>query len=252
MNDPGRDGTDTDCLPTYTAPTDHARTELAAAGARLAALGLSPGSSGNLSVRQGDRLFVTPTGADLAHLAPGTLSVLDLDGTHLDGPKPSKEHPLHTAFYRRDRAARAVIHLHSRYAAAASCLPPWSERSAIPPLTPYFVMRVGQTPLLPYAPPGDARQAEDMERLPFPVRAVLLQNHGPVVSGTSLASALEAAIEVEEVSALLLALGERPARLLSTAEATALAARHGSCWTPGADPVPEQASPRADFTDRRP
>lgn len=122
------------------------RTELAAAGARLAALGLSPGSSGNLSVRIDDHILITPTGADLAHVDPDGLSVLAPDGTHLDGPRPSKEFPLHSAFYRRDPATRAVVHLHARHATAVSCLDPWSARSAVPPLTPYFVMRVGQTP----------------------------------------------------------------------------------------------------------
>ncbi|OON74680.1 class II aldolase/adducin family protein [Streptomyces tsukubensis] len=206
------------------------RGDLAAAGAHLAALGLSPGSSGNLSVLDGDRILITPTGADLARIDPDALSVLDLEGGHLDGPRPSKEFPLHAAFYRRDPAARAVVHLHSRHATAVSCLPPWSRRSAVPPLTPYFVMRVGQTPLLPYAPPGDAEQAGDLERLPFPLRAALLQNHGPAVAGTSMGAAVDAAVELEEVSALLLALGERPARLLTPAEAEVLAAKYGSPW----------------------
>lgn len=203
---------------------------LAAAGAHLAALGLSPGSSGNLSVRDGGLLYITLTGADLSRLDPDGLSVLDQDGTHLEGPRPSKEFPLHTALYRRDAATRAVVHLHSRHAAALSCLPPWSGRSAVPPLTPYFVMRVGQTPLLPYAPPGDPGQAEELERLPFPLRAALLQNHGPVVSGVSVRAAVDAAVEIEEVSALLLALGDRPARLLTDEEAGELARRYGSCW----------------------
>lgn len=99
------------------------RTDLAVAGARLAALGLSPGSSGNLSVRVDDRILITPTGADLAEVDPDGLSVLDLAGTHLDGPRPSKEFPLHSAFYRRDPGNRAVVHLHARNATAVSCLP---------------------------------------------------------------------------------------------------------------------------------
>lgn len=206
------------------------RTELADAGARLAALGLSPGSSGNLSVRIGDRILITPTGADLAGIDPDGLSVLDLGGTHLEGPRPSKEFPLHSAFYRRDAGTRAVVHLHARHATAVSCLPPWSRRSAVPPLTPYFVMRVGQTPLVPYAPPGDAGQAEDLARLPFPFRAALLQNHGPVLAGPTMARAVDAAVELEEVSALLLALGERSPRLLTDDEARALGETYGAPW----------------------
>ncbi|MEU6447230.1 class II aldolase/adducin family protein [Streptomyces sp. NPDC048594] len=206
--------------------------ELVAAAAHLAGLGLSPGSSGNVSVRDGDRVLTTPTGADLAALDPHGLSVLDLDGRHLDGPAPSKEYPLHLAFYRREHATRAVVHLHSRHAAAASCRSPWSERSALPPLTPYFVMRVGQIPLLPYAPPGDPAQAAGLERIAFPCRAALLQNHGPVVAGTSLRAATEGAIEVEEASALSLLLGDRPVRLLTPEEATALATRYGTYWEP--------------------
>ncbi|MEU6289626.1 class II aldolase/adducin family protein [Streptomyces sp. NPDC015140] len=206
--------------------------ELVAAAAHLAGLGLSPGSSGNVSVRDGDRVLTTPTGADLAALDPHGLSVLDLGGRHLDGPAPSKEYPLHLAFYRREHATRAVVHLHSRHAAAASCRSPWSERSALPPLTPYFVMRVGQIPLLPYAPPGDPAQAAGLERIAFPCRAALLQNHGPVVAGTSLRAATEAAIEVEEACALHLLLGDQPVRLLTPEEATALATKYGTYWEP--------------------
>ncbi|MBU6535015.1 class II aldolase/adducin family protein [Streptomyces sp. NPDC057245] len=207
--------------------------ELVATAAHLAGLGLSPGSSGNVSARDGDRVLVTPTGTDLAALDPGSLSVLDLDGNHLDGPAPSKEYPLHLAFYRREHATRAVVHLHSRHAAALSCRrAPWSGRSALPPITPYFVMRVGQIPMLPYAPPGDPAQASDLELLAFPCRAALLQNHGPVVAGTSLRAAAEAAIEVEEASALLLLLGEQPVRHLAPEEATALARKYGTYWEP--------------------
>ncbi|MFF1697700.1 class II aldolase/adducin family protein [Streptomyces sp. NPDC058257] len=208
-----------------------ARHDLAAAGARLASLGLSPGSSGNLSIREGSRVLITPTGTDLSAIDADGLTVLDLDGTHREGPRPSKEFPLHTAFYRRDPAAQAVVHLHSRHATAASCRLAWSEQSALPPLTPYFVMRVGQTPLLPYAPPGDARQAAELEQLPFPFRAALLQNHGPVVSGTSVTAAVDSAIELEETAALVLALGTLPKRLLTAEEASALAAKYGTPWT---------------------
>jgi 3-dehydro-4-phosphotetronate decarboxylase len=200
------------------------------AGAHLDALGLSPGASGNLSVRDGDRVLITPTGTPLAGLDAGALSVLAPDGTHLAGPRPSKEFPLHLALYRRDAAATAVVHLHSRHAAAVSCLPPWSARSAVPPLTPYFVMRVGQTPLIPYAPPGDPAQAAAVEARQGVFRAALLQNHGPIVAGVSMRAAVEAAVELEEVCALLLLLGDREPRLLADGEARELAARYGSPW----------------------
>lgn len=206
------------------------RDELVAQGAHLAGLGLSPGSSGNLSARDGDRILMTPTGADLASLSPDALSELSPDGRHLTGPRPSKEFPLHTAFYRRDPSLGAVVHLHSRNATAASCLPAWSERSAIPPLTPYFLMRVGQTPLIPYAPPGDAAQAVGLERLPFPFHAVLLQNHGPVAAATSLTAAAEAAVELEEVSALHVLLHRAGPRLLEPPEIAALTQRYGTHW----------------------
>ncbi|GAB2685418.1 aldolase [Saccharopolyspora gloriosae] len=206
------------------------RKELVAAGARLAALGLSPGSSGNLSVRVGDRMLLTPTGADLAELDPEALSELSLHGEHLAGPRPSKEFPLHGAFYRRDPGTGAVVHLHSRNAAGVACLAPWSPRSAIPPLTPYFVMRVGQSPLIPYAAPGDPAQADVLEALDFDFRAALLQNHGPITSGATLAAAVDAAVEIEEVSALLLRLGSHRPRLLEPEQIRELTAKYGTTW----------------------
>lgn len=206
------------------------RTELAAAGARLAALGLSPGSSGNLSVRIDDRVLITPTGADLAEVDPDGLSVLALDGTHLDGPRPSKEFPLHGAFYRRDDATRAVVHLHARNATAVSCLPPWSARSAVPPLTPYFVMRVGQTPSS-----RTPRPATRTRPRPWPCCLSRSVRHSsrttaPSSCGPTMARAVDAAVELEEVSALLLSLGERSPRLLTPAEADALARTYDSPW----------------------
>ncbi|NJQ05742.1 class II aldolase/adducin family protein [Streptomyces lonarensis] len=227
------------------------RTDLVEAGRALTAAGLSPGSSGNLSVRVGNRLYVTPTGTRLDDLTEDGLAVLDADApvatplaaAHLSGPRPSKEFPLHLALYHRDPGATAVVHLHSAHAAAYSCLPAWSERSAVPPLTPYFVMRVGQTPLVPYAAPGDVPQAEGLGELDFPFRAVLLQNHGPVTSGPDMAAAVDAAVELEETSRLLLLLGGRDPRLLTAAEAGHLAERYGSHWDahPGAVAVPAPA-----------
>jgi 3-dehydro-4-phosphotetronate decarboxylase len=209
-----------------------ARKALVEAGRQLVELGLSPGASGNLSVREGNRMAITPTGVLLGELDVDGLSLLELDGTVVAGPKPSKEFPLHLAMYRRDPAADSVVHVHSAHAVAVSCLPAWSERSAVPPLTPYFVMRVGQVPLIGYAAPGDPRQAGDVEDIPFDFRAALLQNHGSLVATMGMEDAVAAAVELEETCRLLLLLGGRPARLLTGEEAATLAARYGSPWGP--------------------
>ncbi|PYY53186.1 aldolase [Curtobacterium sp. MCSS17_011] len=205
--------------------------DVVAAGQRLSELGLSPGTSGNISARDGDRIVMTPTGSDMGALEAADLSVLSFDGELLSGGKASKEFPFHRAMYRRDSGTTAVVHLHSPHAAAISCTPAWSERSAIPPLTPYFVMRSGQTPLIAYASPGDPSQADRMERLPFPFNAALLQNHGSVAAGNTMADAIAAAVELEEVCRLMLLLGDRPLTLLPEGEAEHLAEKYGSYWT---------------------
>lgn len=216
--------------------------DLVAAGRQLTALGLSPGSSGNLSVRVGDTIVMSPTGSDLAGLHAQQLSVLDFEGKLLSGPKASKEYPFHRAMYRRNVETSAIVHLHSTYAAGVSCLEPWSTMSALPPVTPYFVMRVGQTPLIPYAAPGDSSQAGIIENLGFPFGAVLLQNHGSITSGLTMAAAVDAAIELEEACKLLLLLGTKRARYLTSREAFALASAYSSPWTASDDGavVPQQ------------
>ncbi|MFD1719577.1 class II aldolase/adducin family protein [Georgenia deserti] len=208
---------------------------LVAAGRAVVAAGLSPGSSGNISVRTGDRMLMSPTGARLDELRVDSLAIVDMAGEHIGGPRPSKEKWLHRAMYARTPEARGVVHVHSRHAVAASCLPAWHSCSALPPLTPYFVMRVGQTPLLPYAPPGDPGQAEELETLDIPCRAVLLQNHGSVVAGTNIASAVDAAVELEEAAWLRLALAGSGPRTLQQEEVLDLARRHGTPWTVDVD-----------------
>lgn len=206
---------------------------LAEAGTKLASLGLSPGSSGNLSVRSDAGLRMTPTGASLDALHGIELTELDADGRWLRGGTPSKEVPLHLGFYRRDAAFRAVVHLHSPYATTLSCLPPWSERSAVAPISPYFVMRVGQTPLLPYRAPGHAGLGADVEGVPFAIRAVLLQNHGQVVAAPTLDGALELAIELEEACRLQLSLAGLRPHLLGPDEIAELTERSGAPWGHG-------------------
>lgn len=210
-----------------------AATSLIEFGRAVSAAGLGRGSSGNMSVRISDDVIaMTPRGSSLAELDAASMSIVTLSGTLLGGETPSKELPLHAEMYRKNPTHRAVIHVHSPAAIAASCLPPWSEASALPPLTPYFVMRAGQTPLVSYAAPGSDELAENLARVRVPFSSALLQNHGQITSGETLARALDAAIEVEEAAhTTLLTAGHAP-RILTPAEAESLAQRYGTFWTP--------------------
>lgn len=212
--------------------------KMCAAGKELNALGLSPGTSGNISVRVRDELHMSPSGVSMGRLQPDQLSRLadgrTRESRHVGGPTPSKEAALHDVFYHLDADFRCVIHLHSTYAVAASCLPAWSEYSALPPITPYLLMRVGNMPMVGYAPPGDFEQAQSLQHLGFKFNAVLLQNHGPVVAGVTVEDALARAVEVEEGAKIALAIGCRTdVHLLDAQQAGVLAARYGQPWGRG-------------------
>ncbi|MFI9489562.1 class II aldolase/adducin family protein [Promicromonospora sp. NPDC052451] len=205
---------------------------LADAGRRLVAAGLSPGSSGNVSVLDGDRILISGTGSSLGRLSEADLAHVGLDGSHLGGARASKETPLHVAFYRRDAAFRAVVHLHSPHAVALACLEPWAAHNAVPPLTPYFVMRVGQAPLLPYRHPGDPALGDDLLAAPWPLRAALLASHGAVVAGADLDEAVDRATELEEACRIALLTAGSPRRELTPDQIAELARRWDSPWTP--------------------
>jgi ribulose-5-phosphate 4-epimerase/fuculose-1-phosphate aldolase len=192
-----------------------ARRGLVAFGASLFERGLTFGRTGNLSVRIDDRILITPTGGSLGALVEDDLSVIDIDGAHLDGARPSKEAPLHTAMYRARDTATAVVHLHSTYAVAVSCLGDVDSRDVLPPLTAYYVMRVGRLPLIGYHPPGSPTLAEEAATLAGTHHALLLANHGSIVAGTDLASAVDAVEELEQTAKLFLLLGERATRPLT-------------------------------------
>jgi ribulose-5-phosphate 4-epimerase/fuculose-1-phosphate aldolase len=166
--------------------------------------GLTPGSSGNLSARLADGFLVTPTGSCLGFLEPERLSKLDTEGKHVSGDAPTKEVPLHLAFYRARPEAGGVVHLHSTYATALSCLADTDPANALVPITPYAIMQVGAVPVLPYAPPGSAELAEPVTAAAKNAAAVLLANHGPVVSAKSFRAAVMAAEELEETAKLVL------------------------------------------------
>lgn len=178
--------------------------------------GLSHGSSGNISARLEDgSLLLTPTDASLGFLDPARLSHFDAGGRYIDGDKPTKEAPLHLALYETRSTCAAVVHLHSTHSVAVSMLPEIDSRSVLPPLTPYYVMRVGDTALIPYHRPGDPAVADAIRGLAGRHASVLLANHGPVVAGTSLGAAVYAIEELEETARLYLLLRGLNPRLLS-------------------------------------
>jgi ribulose-5-phosphate 4-epimerase/fuculose-1-phosphate aldolase len=171
-------------------------------GKSLFERGLTAGSSGNMSVRLDDGFLFTPTNSCLGFLEADRLSKLDPAGKHISGDPPTKELPLHFGFYDQRPASRAVVHLHSTYATALSCLSDVDPKDAIPPITPYVVMRVGQVPVVPYTRPGSAEVKPMIDALAADHPAVLLENHGPVVAGASLDAAVFAIEELEEAAKL--------------------------------------------------
>jgi ribulose-5-phosphate 4-epimerase/fuculose-1-phosphate aldolase len=164
------------------------------------------GGSGNMSARIADGLLVTPTNRCLGRLDPERIAKLDSAGKHISGEAPSKEWALHLAVYRARPDAGAVVHLHSPYAVAVSCLNGLNADNVLPPITPYFVMRIGRLPLVPYYPPGDPGLAEAAGRLTAKCRGILLAHHGTVVAGKDLDDAVYNAEELEETARLFLML----------------------------------------------
>jgi len=197
---------------------------LVSLGASLFARGYSVGSAGNISVRLEEGYLMTPTNSSLGRLEAARISKLDRDWKHVAGDKPTKEVFLHRAFLDARPDAGAVVHLHSTHATAISCLP----NAVIPPLTPYFVMRVGRSlPLIPYYRPGDAAMEPAIHAAAQTARAVLLANHGPVICGATLTDAVNAAEELEEAAKIALLLRTMNPRLLTPGQVEDLLSTFG-------------------------
>ena len=198
-----------------------ARAAIVRACRHLSAAGLSPGSSGNVSVRVGSRIIATPTGSSLRAVTEDELAATPADQE--GAPRPTKELPLHAAMYAAHPDATAVVHLHSPYATAIACLPPEDGGFApLPPLTPYRVMRLGDVPVVPYAPPGSAELASGVAAAAPAHRVLLLANHGPVVAASTLDQAIDLAEELETAAQLTLLLKQAPAVALDAAAVAAL------------------------------
>lgn len=187
------------------------REDLALLAKSLFDRGYSVGTAGNISVRLPDGYLMTPTNSCLGRLDPARISKLAPDWSHVSGDKPSKEVFLHRAVLTARPEAGAVVHLHSTHATAISCLAPEGGDAEIPPLTPYFVMRIGRRlPCVAYYRPGDAAMEPAVHAAAKVAKALLLANHGPVVSGATLTEAVHAAEELEEAAKLALMLRDVP------------------------------------------
>ena len=204
------------------------RERICKCGASLFQRGLTFGSTGNISVGLPDGgWLMTPTNASLGDLDPARLSKIDANGNHVGGDKPTKEAFLHRVMYRQRPTCEAVVHLHSTHSVAVSCLHGVDEHDCLPPLTAYYIMRVGRLPLVPYYPPGDESLALAVEKLAEKNHAVLLANHGPVVAGKSLEDAMNATEELEETAKLFLMLRGQATRPLTPEQVDELRKRGG-------------------------
>jgi ribulose-5-phosphate 4-epimerase/fuculose-1-phosphate aldolase len=204
------------------------REEICYFGESMLARGLTFGSAGNISARLDDGWLMTPTNSCLGRLDPATLSKVDLQGNALSGDKPTKEAFLHLSMYGERPNAGAIVHLHSTHSVAVSVLADLDPEEPIPPITAYYVMKIGKLALLPYYPPGDTALANAVREVAGRHHAVLLANHGPVVAGRDLETAVYAIEELEETAKLFLLLRGQKLQLLTSAQVSELHRRFPS------------------------
>jgi len=202
------------------------REELIRVARSLFARGYSFGTAGNLSARCGETVLVTPTGSSMESVRAEELAQMSLDGQIIGAARPSKEAHFHLAIYRRRADVGAVVHLHSTYAVAVSCLKDLDRYDALPVFTPYFAMRLSRLPVVRYLPPGDPELAAEVGAVAAETNALLLENHGPVTMGRDPAEAAALAEELEEQAKLYFLLGER-GRTLSPDQIRTLRERFG-------------------------
>ncbi|SHE32331.1 Ribulose-5-phosphate 4-epimerase/Fuculose-1-phosphate aldolase [Litoreibacter ascidiaceicola] len=193
--------------------------------------GLTGGSTGNISARTEDGgLLVSPTGTSFGRLDPARLSRFDADGALIDGDAPTKEMPLHSAFYDTRSSAGAVVHLHACHSVAWSMMPDADEDNFLPPLTPYAIMKLGKVKLLPFFLPGDPAMGEAVRGLAGKRSAVMLANHGPVVAGKDVEAACNAIEELEDTARLAMLMRGYDARALSPEQVQNLVAKFDVEW----------------------
>jgi len=208
---------------------NRAREEIARIGADLYARRYTVGSAGNISARLDDGWLITPTDACLGRLDPADIAKVDAEGRAVSGGKPSKTLALHRGIYARNGDARGIVHTHSTHLVALTLAGVWTEADVLPPITPYYVMKVGHVPLIRYRRPGDPQVAAQIAALADRVRAVLLERLGPVVWEHSVAQASYVLEELEETARLWLMTNPRPAPL-DAAAIEELSAAFGARW----------------------
>ncbi len=204
------------------------REEICAFGKSLVDRGLTFGSAGNISARVSDGWLMTPTNSSLGRLDPAALSKVDERGHLISGDKPSKDYFLHLSMYAERPNAGAIVHLHSTHSVAVSVLADLDPEDPIPPITAYYVMRIGRLALVPYYAPGDIALADAVRNVAGRHHAILLANHGPVVAGKDLETAVYATEELEETARLYLLLRGEKTRLLSPEQVRELQQKHPS------------------------
>ncbi len=193
--------------------------------------GLTGGSTGNISARTEDGgLLVSPTGTSFGRLDPGRLSRFDARGKLIDGDAPTKEMPLHSAFYDTRSTAGAVVHLHSCHAVAWSLMPDVDPDNFLPPLTPYAIMKLGKVQMLPFFRPGDPAMGQAVRGLAGKRSAVMLANHGPVVAGKDVEAACNAIEELEDTARLAMMMRGYQARQLTPAQITDIVTQFDVDW----------------------
>lgn len=202
------------------------RDQLCELGKSIFDRGLTHGSTGNISVRCADGWLLTPTGSNLGQLDPERLSKLDWNGKLMSGNPPSKEAFLHLAMYQERASNGAVVHLHATHSVAVSVLEDLDPEDLLPPLTAYYVMRIGRLPLVPYYAPGDMQLAEAVRGYAGRHHAMLLANHGPVVGGSNLSAAADAIEELEATARLYLLLKGQRVRPLTEAQVADIRRRY--------------------------
>ena len=212
------------------------RQEICRVGRSLFERGYVHSTAGNISVRLPDGFLITPTEACLGFLEPEVLSKVGLDGLQLSGARASKTLALHRRIYAADAEAGCVIHTHSTHLVALTLAGVWKAGDILPPITPYYVMKVGHVPLIEYHRPGDAAVgdlvAQTIERMRAqtrPIRAVMLDRLGPNVWHSTPASAMAALEELEETARLWLLAAQQP-KPLTPEQIDQLRQRFGASW----------------------